>query len=69
MKIVLREIGPKVRSTKSCPIGLFITQNGELCVRTEYWNNGKPEAYIVSTGEFYAGTGQIQPMEIENIPD
>ena len=37
-----------------CPIGLFIF-NGELCLKTEYWNKGKPECYIVSSGEFFVG--------------
>lgn len=46
-----------------CPIGLFIAQggeladSGELCLKTEYGNNdGRIDAYIVSTGEFFWGT-------------
>lgn len=37
-----------------CPIGLFLFEE-ILCLKTEYWNNGKPECYIVSSGEFFVG--------------
>lgn len=38
-----------------CPIGLFLHE-GELCLKTEYGNNeGRIDAYIVSTGEFFWG--------------
>lgn len=39
-----------------CPIGLFKSANGELCLKTEYGNNdGRIDAYIVSTGEMFWG--------------
>ncbi len=39
----------------NCPIGLFLHGN-ELCLKTEYGNNeGRIDAYIVSSGEFYWG--------------
>lgn len=39
----------------NCPIGLFLSA-GELCLKTEYRNNeGRIDAYIVSSGEFYWG--------------
>lgn len=39
-----------------CPIGLFLASNGELCLKTEYGDNeGRIDAYIVSSGEFFWG--------------
>jgi hypothetical protein len=39
-----------------CPIGLFMSQDSELCLKTEYGNNeGRIDAYIVSSGEFFWG--------------
>lgn len=39
-----------------CPIGLFYADGGELCLKTEYGNNeGRIDAYIVSSGEFFWG--------------
>lgn len=39
-----------------CPIGLFRAQSGELCLKTEYGdNNGRIDAYIVSSGEMFWG--------------
>ena len=47
-----------------CPIGLFMTDNGELCLKTEYGNNeGRIDAYIVSSGEFFWGSA---PQTIPN---
>lgn len=47
--------GPTV-SLASCPIGLFLSSSGELCLKTEYGaNEGRIDAYIVSTGEFFWG--------------
>ena len=44
----------RVRLEK-CPIGLFI-YDGTLCLKTEYGdNNGRIDAYIVSSGEFFWG--------------
>jgi hypothetical protein len=38
-----------------CPIGLFMYRD-ELCLKTEYGNNeGRIDAYIVSSGEFFWG--------------
>jgi hypothetical protein len=42
-------------SLAKCPIGLFIC-NEELCLKTEYENNeGRIDAYIVGSGEFFWG--------------
>lgn len=39
-----------------CPIGLFYSMDGELCLKTEYGgNNGRIDAYIASSGEFFWG--------------
>lgn len=46
-----------------CPIGLFWAGD-ELCLKTEYGNNdGRIDAYIVSTGEFFWGS---HPQTIPN---
>lgn len=40
-----------------CPIGLFLSADGELCLKTEYGNNdGRIDAYIVSSGEMFWGS-------------
>lgn len=47
-----------------CPIGLFLTDAGELCLKTEYSDNqGKIDAFIVSSGEFFWGH---HPQTIKN---
>ena len=47
-----------------CPIGLFINRWGGLCLKTEYGNNdGRIDAYIVSSGEFFWGD---HPQTIAN---
>lgn len=47
-----------------CPVGLFLSAYGELCLKTEYGNNqGRIDAYIVSSGEFFWGG---QPQTISN---
>lgn len=56
----------RVRATTLalCPIGLFKSEDGELCLKTEYGNNeGRIDAYIVSTGEFFWGAA---PQTIAN---
>ena len=46
---------PRRVSLARCPIGLFL-YSGELCLKTEYGNNeGRIDAYIVSSGEFFWG--------------
>jgi hypothetical protein len=43
-------------SLAECPIGLFL-HDDELCLKTEYGNNdGRIDAYIVSSGEFFWGS-------------
>lgn len=45
-----------------CPVGLFLSEDGELCLKTEYSSpEGKIDAYIVSSGEYFWGL-QL-PME------
>lgn len=40
----------------ACPIGLFMSGDGELCLKTEYrTKNGAVEAYIVASGEMFWG--------------
>ena len=40
-----------------CPIGLFMADGGELCLKTEYGSNeGRIDAYIVSSGEMFWGS-------------
>ena len=39
-----------------CPVGLFISGSRALCLKTEYGDNeGRIDAYIVSSGEFFWG--------------
>ena len=39
-----------------CPVGLFHSEGGSLCLKTEYGNNeGRIDAYIVDSGEFFWG--------------
>jgi hypothetical protein len=57
---------PKRRSVSlaACPIGLFVSKRGTLALKTEYGNNeGRIDAYIVSSGEFFWGE---QPQTIAN---
>lgn len=50
-------------SLVECPVGLFLS-GSELCLKTEYGNNeGRIDAYIVSSGEFFWGSS---PQSIEN---
>lgn len=64
---------------KDCPIGLFMSEGGELCLKTEYGNNdGRIDAFIVSSGEFFWGSApqtiasqrmqQVRPVDVEVIP-
>lgn len=47
----------------ACPIGLFLSEGGELCLKTEYGiNDGRIDAYIVSSGEFFWG-GTSHPQD------
>ena len=38
-----------------CPVGLFLTDAGMLCLKTEYGNEGRIDAYIVDSGEMFWG--------------
>lgn len=38
----------------ACPAGLFL-HHGSLGFRSEYWTSGKPDAYVVESGEYYWG--------------
>ena len=59
----------KLVPLRDCPIGLFVSKNSTLCVKTEYGN----EAYIVSSGErFWGGAKnkeQIGDVLVWPIPD
>lgn len=42
---------------EEAPVGLFLSGADCLCLKTEYGNNeGRIDAYIVSSGEFFWGT-------------
>ena len=52
----MAEITDEMVELRDCPIGLFMSGDGELCLKTEYGNNeGRIDAYIVSSGEFFWG--------------
>jgi hypothetical protein len=65
---------------KDCPIGLFTAaESGELCLKTEYGNNeGRIDAYIVSSGEFFWGRQPqtiasqreqlVRPVDVDVVP-
>lgn len=54
---------PVAVTLAACPIGLFWC-GGELCLKTEYGSNeGRIDAYIVSSGEFFWGH---QPQTVAN---
>jgi hypothetical protein len=65
---------------KDCPIGLFVSVEGnELCLKTEYGNNeGRVDAYIVSSGEFFWGSApqtipnqraqMVRPVDVDIVP-
>ena len=58
-------------SLSECPIGLFLWSDKLLCLKTEYWNNGRPECFIVSSGEcFVGGTEELEDefLSLEVIP-
>ena len=39
-----------------CPIGLFVSSDGELCLKSDYGSGqGRIDAYIVASGEFFWG--------------
>ena len=39
-----------------CPPGVFVSPQGWLGFRNEYWTDkGEPEAYVLASGEFYWG--------------
>jgi hypothetical protein len=50
-------------SLADCPIGLFL-KDGELCVKSEYGDNeGRIDAYIVSSGEFFWGGAKTRAQQ------
>ena len=61
-----------------CPIGMFMSEYGTLCMKTEYSNNeGRIDAFIVSSGEFYWGAepqtiasqreSQVLPLDLRTV--
>jgi hypothetical protein len=61
---------------EDCPIGLFLSEHNQLCLKTEYGNNeGRIDAYIVSSGEFFWGNApqtipsqrrqQVRPVDVD----
>lgn len=68
-----------VTTLARCPIGLFESEGGELCLKTEYGNNeGRIDAYIVSSGEFFWGSAPqtiasqrkqlVSPVDVLRLP-
>lgn len=54
---VTRLVGPFLAAKVTfgvAPVGLFDFE-GTLCVKTEYSHQGRPEAYIVDSGEYFWG--------------
>ena len=62
----------------ACPTGLFINEYGGLCLKTEYGdNNGRIDAFIVSSGEFFWGAAPqtiasqrkslVTPVDLDDI--
>jgi hypothetical protein len=41
-------------SFAECPIGLFLDDD-VLCLKTEYHTNGRADAFVVESGEYYWG--------------
>ncbi len=41
-------------SLEECPVGLFVWE-GELCFKSEYSTNGRADAYVVASGEYFWG--------------
>lgn len=54
-------------STLFCaaPAGLFVFE-GTLCVKTEYYTDGRADAYILSSGEYFRG-GTTTPREVNKL--
>lgn len=57
---------------EECPVGMFVSGGGELCLKTEYGL----EAYIVSSGERFWGGAKnsdqlgrvmVRPAEVETV--
>jgi hypothetical protein len=67
LTLVANERGDKMSDSltlEECPIGLFLSEHNQLCLKTEYGNNeGRIDAYIVSSGEFFWGNA---PQTIAN---
>jgi len=56
IEALLSRVDKLEEALRECPIGLFWSGE-ELCLKTEYGNNeGRIDAYIVSTGEFFWGS-------------
>lgn len=52
-------------SLEECPVGLFVC-SGELCFKSEYSTDGRPDAYIVASGEYFWG-GTDEPAEARRL--
>jgi hypothetical protein len=53
----------KKKSLAKCPMGLFLSEDNELCVKTEYSDDeGRITAYILSSGAFF-GASSSQTVE------
>jgi hypothetical protein len=52
----------RVTTLEDCPIGLFLSMDAELCLKTEYGL----ESYIVSSGERFWG-GAKNGEELRNV--
>lgn len=52
----------KIVKLKDAPIGLFISKNKTLCVKTEYGND---DTYIVCSGEVFWGGAKTKEERVE----
>ena len=51
------------KTLADCPVGMFMSEWNTLCMKTEYGNNeGRIDAYIVESGEFFWG-GTSKPED------
>lgn len=70
-------LGVREKTTLArCPVGLFVW-SGELCFKSEYSTGGRPDAYVVASGEyFWGGTDspeavgglRVTPIEVRRTP-
>lgn len=49
-------VGTKIHTIRDAPIGLlYLVGNSSIIMKTEYHTDGKPDCFIVESGEAYCG--------------